>query len=223
MVPEVNVKTVKQTRSLTPRRPVRVHITTPTRESPAVCIETPRLLLRPMVPEDRQEMIQRLKAGRDHLSSLLPINSDDDSPAKVFDRQLELATSGDESGKSFRRLATNRAGEIVGAFGLVVIRRGLECNADLSFWLFPQYTGVGLAREGLLALMSYSLADLPEGLGMHRIDAWVRPDNVACQKVISACGYTKSGDESTHLATGEKWQIHERWELTVINWQREFG
>ncbi|HED52972.1 MAG TPA: N-acetyltransferase [Phycisphaerales bacterium] len=223
MVPEVNVKAVGQTRGLSPRRPVRVHITTPTKESPAVCIETPRLLLRPLAEADRAEMVRRLEAGRDHLASLLPLNSEEDSADKVFSRQLELATQGDASGKSFRRIATNRAGEIVGAFGLVVIRRGLECNADLSFWLFPDYTGVGLAREGLLALMSYSLADLPEGLGMHRIDGWVRPDNVACQKVISACGFTKSGDESTHLATGESWQIHERWELTVLNWQREFG
>ena len=71
--------------------------------------------------------------------------------------------------------------------------------------------------------MSYSLADLPEGLGLHRIDAWVQPDNKESQKLVASCGFKKSEGDSSHLTTGEDWKVHERWELSIDTWQRDFG
>ena len=224
MVPEIRVQTKKPpTLGPGPVRPVRVHVTVPTKERPAVSIETPRLVLRTLEPADQPAMIELYETAREHLSTVLPLTDDGKTPESIFARQLELTQLGESTGKSFRRIATNRSGVIVGAFNLVVIRRGFENNADVNFWLDPKRTGVGLAREGLLALMSYSLADLPEGLGMHRIDAWVQPGNTQSQKLVKSCGFTKSADDASHLTTGQDWKLHQRWELTIANWQRDFG
>ena len=222
MPPEVEFGT-RNPSIQTARKPVRVHVEPPTTEHPTVSIETPRLILRALEARDRAPYIELLERARAHLGSVLPTGDEDAAPEAIFDRQLELTQKGDAAGKAFRRIATNRTGSIVGAFNLVVIRRGFENNADANCWLDPDRTGVGLAREGLLALMSYSLADLPEGLGMHRVDAWIQPENKASQKLFASCGFTKSSDESSHLTTGEAWHIHDRWQLTVDNWQRDFG
>jgi ribosomal-protein-alanine N-acetyltransferase len=222
MVPEINVEKRKLP-TVGTGRPVRVHVTAPTKDRPAVSIETPRLILRPLETGDQHAMIELYENAREHLSLVLPLSDDGKSPESVFARQLELTQLGEKTGKSFRRIATNRSGTIVGAFNLIVIRRGFENNADVNFWLDPKRTGVGHAQEGLLALMSYSLADLPEGLGLHRIDAWVQPDNAASQKLVKSCGYKKSTDDASHLTTGDAWKVHERWELTINDWQRDFG
>jgi len=224
MVPEIRVQTKKPpSPGPGPVRPVRVHVAAPTKDRPAVSIETPRLILRTLEPTDQPAMIRLYEAAREHLSTVLPLADNGNTPESVFARQLELTKLGETTGKSFRRIATNRSGVIIGAFNLVVIRRGFENNADVNFWLDPKRTGVGLAQEGLLALMSYSLADLPEGLGMHRIDAWVQPGNNDSQKLVKSCGFIKSEDDASHLTTGEDWKVHERWELTIDNWQRDFG
>lgn len=208
---------------LTPRRPIRVHVAPPTTEHPGVIIETPRLVLRPLEADDEAPMVELFQHARDHLQTVLPLKLEDAIPAAVFARQLQLTRQGDQTGKAFRRIATDRAGAIVGAFNLIVIRRGLENNADVNCWLDPDRSGVGLAREGLLALLSYALADLPEGLGLHRIDAWIQPENTASQRLVTACGFTRSGDESSHLTTGDAWRLHHRWQLTIDAWQRDFG
>lgn len=222
MPPEVQIGS-RNPSMLTSRRPVRVHVEPPTTEHPSVTIETPRLILRALEPSDQAAMVELIERAGDHLGSVMPVKDEVATPEAIFKRQLELTQQGEKTGKAFRRIATNRTGVIVGAFNLVVIRRGFENNADVNCWLDPARTGVGLAREGLLALLSYSLADLPEGLGMHRIDAWIQPENVASQKLVTSCGFVKSSDESSHLTTGDSWHIHNRWQLTIDAWQREFG
>ncbi|MCB9835174.1 MAG: GNAT family N-acetyltransferase [Phycisphaera sp.] len=222
MPPEVEFGTRKPSLQTT-RKPVRVHVEPSTSDHPSVTIETPRLILRAIEPRDEAAFVELLERARDHLMPVLPTGDENATPEAIFARQLELTQQGEKTGKAFRRIATNRTGSIVGAFNLVVIRRGLENNADANCWLDPERMGVGLAREGLLALMSYSLADLPEGLGMHRVDAWIQPENKPSQKLYASCGFVKSGDESSHLTTGDAWHVHDRWQLTIDAWQREFG
>lgn len=222
MPPELEI----HTKSATPRegrKPVRVHVAPALDNTAAVTIETPRLILRPLQPADEPAFVDLLTRARDHLASVLPTADETQTPQAIFRRQLELTQQGDTTGKAFRRIATNRTGSLVGAFNLVVIRRGLENNADAACWIDPDRARLGLAREGILALLSYALADLPEGLGLHRIDTWIQPDNIPSQKLVASCGFTKSADESSHLTTGDAWHIHHRWQLTVDAWQREFG
>ena len=208
---------------LTGRRPVRVHIAAPSTEHPGVRIETPRLILRALEPADEPAMTELMARSRDHLQSVLPLKDETATPASIFARQLQLTRHGDKTGKALRRIATDRAGSIVGALNLVVINRGFENWADVNCWIDPARSSQGLAREGLLALLSYSMADLPEGLGLHRLDAWIQPENTPSQKLFAACGFTRSDDESSHLTTGEAWFLHQRWQLTIDAWQRDFG
>lgn len=224
MPPELEIHT-KPAAPPMGRRPVRVHVApSASADAPAaVTIETPRLILRPLRPADEAPFVDLLTRARDHLAPVLPTADETLTPEAIFRRQLELTQQGDATAKAFRRIATNRTGSLVGAFNLVVIRRGLENNADVGCWIDPDRARLGLAREGLLALLSYALADLPEGLGLHRIDAWIQLGNIPSQRLFASCGFTQSPDESSHLTTGDAWHIHHRWQLTIEAWQRDFG
>lgn len=190
----------------------------------AVRIETPRLVLRSLRESDRAAWLGVFERSRAHLERFMPLGAPDASPEAIFDRQLELTVEGDETGRAFRRAAFDRvSGAFLGSFNLVTIRRGLELEADASVWLGEGATGRGLAREGLLALVSYSFADLPEGLGLHRIDGWIIPENQRSQSLLSACGFERAGRESMHLTTGDRWKLHERWSARVDDWMERFA
>ena len=201
--------------ALTPARPVGVEA--PDR-GPAEIV-TPRLRLRPLTENDRDAYCAVYDQSRSHLERFLPLGAADQPAHEVFARQLELTIEGDESGKAFRRIAIDtRTGAIVGSFNLIVVRRGLEWDADVSCWLAEGRTGKGLATEALGALLSYSFADLPAGLGLHAIHGFIDPENARSQALAAGFGFVKAPDSATHLSVGDRWQLHERWTLTISRW-----
>ncbi|MEO1583854.1 MAG: GNAT family protein [Planctomycetota bacterium] len=213
---------------MTSGRPVRVHVEhgrheTAGEQRPAEIV-TPRLRLRPLGTSDREAFIAAVERSHDHLEPFLPLAGPDRPASEIFDRQLALTQEGDATGKAFRRIAIEtETGRIAGAFNLIVIRRGLEMEADTSVWLADGFTGKGLAAEGFAALLSYSFADLPDGLGLHRIDGFIDPRNTPSKSLASRLGFEPIDGAETHLTVGERWSLHERWSLTIDRWLRDFG
>ena len=185
-------------------------------------IQTPRLMLRPLAESDARAFAAVVDASRDHLDAFLPLGAVDQPSQEIFRRQLDLTLEGEATGRACRRIAVDRASDaIVGAFNLVVIRRGLEMEADVSCWLAAGRTGKGLAREGLAALLSYSFAELPEGLGLHRVDGFIAPGNQSSEHLAASLGFTKQPESTNHLAVGDRWQMHQRWSLSISAWLRD--
>ncbi|MEM9165775.1 MAG: GNAT family protein [Planctomycetota bacterium] len=211
--------------SMRPSRPVQVPAPDQVLPEPGrASIRTPRMLLRPLREADRDAWIAAYDRSRSHLADFLPLGSDAATTPAIFDRQLELTSQGDDTGRAFRRIAVDLGtGDLLGAFNLVTIRRGLEFEADFSLWLTADALGRGLAREGLTALASYSFADLPDGLGLVKLVGWICPDNQRSQRLVTDCGFDRDGNESTHLSTGDRWKLHERWEARVDPWLAVHG
>ncbi len=206
-------------RPLRPPAPVRVESIVDPRDT-HVEIRTPRLRLRPLNENDRSDFCAVYEQNRAHLERFLPLGSADQPSSEIFERQLDLTLAGDETGKAFRRIATDlETGAMVGAFNFVVIRRGLEWDADTSCWLAKGHTGRGLAAEGLGALLAYAFADLPTGLGIHAVNGFIAPDNTASQALAMGFGFQKIPNAQTHLTVGDRWQVHEMWTLPITRWQ----
>ncbi|MEM8757735.1 MAG: GNAT family protein [Planctomycetota bacterium] len=203
-----------------PASPVRVSAESMANAEPWLApLRSPRLRLRPLTAADRSTLLPRMPEIRRHLDPFLPLGAEEDSDAAVLDRQLELTAIGLAGGTAFRRAAFDRAtGEFVGAFNLITIRRGLEFDADMSFWLAPGHTGRGLAVEGLTALLDHSFAALPAGLGLVAVAGWVQPDNDRCRCLIQRLGFRRSDEAGNYLSTGDRWHMHDRWLLTADRW-----
>ncbi len=79
------------------------------------------------------------------------------------------------------------SGAVVGRIDLGgFVRRSM---ADLAYYFAPELWGQGLATEAAAAVVRFGL----EELGLHRIQATVRPENPASVRVLEKSGFQREG------------------------------
>ena len=160
-------------------------------DNPSI-VRTDRLTLRPVTPSDREEFLRVLRISRAHLTRFCPLGKGgigDESAEELFDRQLQLSEGALATGKAWRRIGVTSDGRIAGSFCINDISRGLENSGELVFWMSAELAGQGYATEGVRATLEHAFADLPRGLGLHRVVALVAPSNAACLRVMRKTGF----------------------------------
>lgn len=204
--PSSPVVVVAERATLAPAKPVEV--------LPTGAIRTARLLLRLLTEDDRAEFVRVIRESRQHLERFSPLHMPDETDDQLFDRQLALATEGEAAGKACRRAVIDRDGSIVGACNINAIRRGLSWEGDANCWLAASAEGKGYATEGMVGLLNYTFADLPDGLGLHRVIAWMQSDNARSERMIERLGFIRGGAERSFLHAGGQWKLHEKLVMT---------
>jgi len=192
-----------------PASPVRVPVDDPAE------LRTPRLVLRPLREPDAREFSRVIAASREHLDRWSPLHREGESDQALFERQLGLAQRGRREGSNFRCVGILDDGRIAGAFNLNAITRGLEMKADVNVWIARESLRRGLASEGLSALLDHAFADLPQGLGLHVVEAGIRRDNESSVQLFRKLGFRRLGDERSYLQTGSDWVLHDIYERRV--------
>jgi RimJ/RimL family protein N-acetyltransferase len=181
--------------------PVEVH--------PGGTIRTARMVLRALREGDRDEYLRVLRHSRPHLDRWFPLHHEGDTDERVFDRQLRLTRQAEVTGRAFRRIGVLDDGRIAGAFNIGAISRGLEFSGEVNWWIAVDQTRRGLATEGVDALLTFALADIPLGLGLSSVGAWIMRDNGASVQVAQKVGLVRAGDERAYLQMAERWQMHD--------------
>lgn len=73
-------------------------------------------------------------------------------------------------------------------------------NAELGYWVAPDYQRNGHATEGVSLLLDYGF----EERNLHRVEARVFEFNTASQRLLESLGFTKEGiHRDAHFARGE--------------------
>lgn len=104
--------------------------------------------------------------------------------------------------------------EIVGVFNLSEIVRGSFLSAYLGFYGSHKYAGKRLMSEGLKMLLECAFADLQ----LHRLEANIQPDNIASKRLVERNGFRKEGFSPRYLKINGEWRDHERWAITIEDW-----
>jgi RimJ/RimL family protein N-acetyltransferase len=152
-------------------------------------IRTQRLTMRPLCAADRAEFLRVLRVSRGHLAAFCPLGSDDaTTDEQIFARQLALSEGAVRTGRACRLGAFDKDGRLIGGFNVNDICRGLEHSGELVFWVSADSVMRGYAEEGTRALMAHAMADLPAGLGLHRLIALIAPANDGCRKLARKIG-----------------------------------
>jgi RimJ/RimL family protein N-acetyltransferase len=185
--------------------------------TPGSRLDTERLVLRPATPADTtafEAAIDALVASGDGTSG---VNLPGEQARQIVRRQLDLTARGMTTGGALRRIILDRRdqGEILGACNLITIERGLEWYAELAFWLTPDARGRGIAREACAAVTEHALDDLPRGLGVASVRAYVQPGNTRAQKLLAGLGYAHVPEAGEHKDTGGQQRPHELWRRTI--------
>ena len=104
--------------------------------------------------------------------------------------------------------------QLVGVFNLSEIVRGLFQNAYLGYYVNAAFAGQGLMTEGMQLTLRYAFRTLK----LHRLEANIRPGNVASLRLVQRCGFHKEGFSPKYLKIGGRWCDHERWAIRSDSW-----
>ncbi|WP_423189316.1 GNAT family N-acetyltransferase [Alkalibacterium sp. f15] len=149
-------------------------------------IETDRLILREVTPEDATAMYAYL-SDKDVVTNmgLEPYKSSSD----VLNEEINWYKSIIVEGTGIRWVITKRESNVViGSCGFLNMSRGHH-RAEIGFELHKEYWKQGISSEAVEAVIQHGYMNL----NLERIEAIVDPENFLSQKLLEKQGFKKEG------------------------------
>ena len=157
-------------------------------------LNTERLTLRNLTPENTEEMLDYYIRNEEHLRQYEPTR---DSGFYTYEGQKEILT------ESFRQfidgtsidLGIFKDEKLIGKIKLSNIVYGILRNAFVGYSIDKEYQGKGYTKEALNTVCSYAF----EEMGLHRLEASTLIENSRSQGVLKACGFNELGISEKYL------------------------
>lgn len=166
-------------------------------------LNTERLALRNLTPENTEEMLNYYIRNEEHLRQYEPTR---DSGFYTYEGQKEILT------ESFRQfidgtsidLGIFKDEKLIGKIKLSNIVYGILRNAFVGYSIDKEHQGKGYMKEALNTVCSYAF----EEMGLHRLEASTLMDNSRSQGVLKACGFNELGISEKYLYINGEWRDH---------------
>ena len=166
-------------------------------------LNTERLALRNLTPENTEEMLDYYIRNEEHLRQYEPTR---DSSFYTYEGQKEILT------ESFRQfidgtsidLGIFKDEKLIGKIKLSNIVYGILRNAFVGYSIGKEHQGKGYMKEALNTVCSYAF----EEMGLHRLEASTLMDNSRSQGVLKACGFNELGISEKYLYINGEWRDH---------------
>ena len=154
-----------------------------------VLLTAPPALLRPLRPDDADAICLAAQDPLIKRYTSVPFPF-------TIDRARELIAQAqhDWAQDAAARFAIVLDGEVVGTASLLHIY-GIECDAEIGYWLGPAGRGRGVAKAAATALAEWALGLL----GLQQVHVMVDWDNAASLAVARAAGFEDAGT---------RWWVH---------------
>lgn len=145
------------------------------------------------------------------------------NPVNVADLEWHLTRQSPEH-RTFLIHALDPAGShgIVGKVNVTNVVRGRFDSGTLGYDAYDPYAGQGLFAEGMRLVVGLALAAMPDGMGLHRVEANVRPGNERSAGLLRSLGFRREGTVRRMLRLdgpdGQAWRDHDMHALTIEEW-----
>jgi ribosomal-protein-alanine N-acetyltransferase len=156
-------------------------------------------VIRPLVPDDAEELAALYAANRAFLAPYDPVRADAFyTPEGQRERIAKQGDGGD------RRFAILDGEAIAGTISLANIVRGAFRSATTGYWIDRARNGRGLATGAVGELVRVAF----EEVGLHRVEAGTLVDNVASQRVLEKNDFERIGIARRYLLIAGEWRDH---------------
>jgi ribosomal-protein-alanine N-acetyltransferase len=154
-------------------------------------------VIRPVRPEDCEELAALYLANRDFLAPYEPVRPPDfftaDGQRERLQRQIDAQT---------HPFAILDDGAIAGTINLFnIVRESLQ-SGTIGYWVDHRRNGRGLATGAVDQIVDYAFEDLD----LHRVEAATLVNNVTSQRVLEKSGFERIGLARRFLRIDGEWR-----------------
>lgn len=102
-------------------------------------------------------------------------------------------------------------GRLVGQMHLFGLMWGSLRGGAAGYWVSRDMAGQGIATVCLAALVDHAMS----GLGLHRVEVNIRPENTSSLRVVAKLGFRDEGLRERYLHIDGGWRDHRTFALTA--------
>jgi ribosomal-protein-alanine N-acetyltransferase len=129
--------------------------------------------------------------------------------AAVYAAMLRTARKEARAGRSLP-LAITYEGRLVGQVTASSVVRGAFDNAYVGYWIDEAVAGRGVLPTALALLIDHCFGPV----GLHRIEANIRPENTASRRAVDKLGFREEGLHRRYLFIDGGWRDHLSFAIT---------
>lgn len=174
-------------------------------------VQTPRLRIRPLSDGDRAEFVRMHSVSEAAFAPFKPGRGEGETWDDVFDFQLAGAVLGAYDGRRYVWVAEpvdHADPPIVGVFSIFDIFHGAAYGGLASWYVDAAQQGRGFGTEAVQAMLDLAFAPRPHGIGLHRVQANIRPQNRASLALALRLGFRVEGVARGYLFIDGDWRDH---------------
>ena len=154
-------------------------------------------MIRPIRPEDAEELAALYLANRDFLAPFEPVRS-----PGFFTAETQRERIAARAADGFHQFAILDGDAIAGTINVFHIVREALQSGTIGYWVDEARNGRGLATKAVEDVVAYMFREL----GLHRAEAATLVDNVASQRVLEKAGFERIGLAPRYLRINDVWR-----------------
>jgi ribosomal-protein-alanine N-acetyltransferase len=166
-------------------------------------IETDRLIIRDHIHDDLESLHNLI--SNDEVMYYLP----EIKIKSIEESKVNLDEAISESKKENKRIKyyfviLDKKHNFIGEIGYTVQNCNFENEkiVHLGYFIHKEYWGKGITTEAVKAIIEYAFS---EG-NVHKIETGCLKDNVASEKIMLKCGFTREALKKDHVFHDGKWR-----------------
>ncbi|MDQ1350611.1 MAG: [ribosomal protein S5]-alanine N-acetyltransferase [Acidobacteriota bacterium] len=170
-------------------------------------IETTRLVLRLLEPEEAELMVDYVRENREHLAPWEPTRTENFFSLEFWQKELKKRQDEFSTGQSVRLAIFFKElpnGPILGVCNFGEIMRGVFQACFLGYSIHYKYQGQGIMFEALTAAVEFMF----DTFKLHRIMANYMPRNERSGRLLKKLGFRVEGYALDYLKINGQWEDH---------------
>jgi [ribosomal protein S5]-alanine N-acetyltransferase len=185
--------------------------------APRIRLDADRTSIRPLAPDDVDEMARAVAANREHTAPWDPIRGDAYYSRAGQGEMLRRDLEAWDAGTSYAFAILDREGDdrIVGRIALGNVVYGAWRNATVGYWVAADAGGRGHATEALLLACEFAFVHA----GLHRVQPAIIPRNTRSVRVAEKAGFRLEGRALRYLNIAGRWEDHDVYAMTEEEWR----